>query len=99
MRRPSKNSFSIICMRSILSEISSDGDPQMIAFETAQKAHYYPLDRRFGIWIRLPFFIVAICLRLILVVAAWVQRAILGLRFLMPTCPKWEVACLLLVLC
>ncbi len=54
----------------------------MIAFDAAHKAVHYPPDRRFRIWIKPSFVIVAICLGLIPVVAAWVQRAIFGLPYL-----------------
>ncbi len=56
----------------------------MIAFDAAHMAVHYPPDRRFRIWIKPSFVIVAVCLGLIPLVAAWVQRAISGLPYLPP---------------
>jgi sulfoxide reductase catalytic subunit YedY len=63
----------------------------MIAFDAAQRAVYYPLDRRFRIWIKPSFVTVAICLGLIPVVAAWIQRTIFGLPCL-PSLPEYRSA-------
>jgi DMSO/TMAO reductase YedYZ molybdopterin-dependent catalytic subunit/thiosulfate reductase cytochrome b subunit len=56
----------------------------MIAFDAAHKAVHYPPDRRFRIWIKPSFLVIAICLALIPLVLAWVQAAIYGLPYLAP---------------
>src|SRR5665213_2493789 len=63
----------------------------MIAFDAAHRAVHYPPDRRFRIWIKPSFVIVAICLVLIPLVAAWVQRAMFGLPYLSPL-PEYHSA-------
>ncbi len=56
----------------------------MIAFDAAHKAVHYPPDRRFRIWIRPSFVVIAVCLALIPLVLAWGQAAIYGLPYLAP---------------
>jgi methionine sulfoxide reductase catalytic subunit len=63
----------------------------MIAFDAAHRAVHYPPDRRFRIWIKPSFVIVAICLVLIPLVAAWVQRALFGLPYV-PPLPEYHAA-------
>ncbi len=63
----------------------------MIAFDAAHRAVHYPPDRRFRIWIKPSFLIVATCLVLIPLVAAWVQRAMFGLPYL-PLLPEYHSA-------
>jgi sulfoxide reductase catalytic subunit YedY len=63
----------------------------MIAFDAAHRAVHYPPDRRFRIWIKPSFVVVALCLVLIPLIAAWVQRAIFGLPYI-PSLPEYHAA-------
>lgn len=63
----------------------------MIAFDAAHKSVHYPTDRRFRIWIKPSFMIVAACLALIPLVLAWVQAAVFGLPYLPPV-PEFQTA-------
>jgi thiosulfate reductase cytochrome b subunit len=63
----------------------------VIAFDAAHKAVYYPSDRRFRIWIKPSFIVVAVCLALIPLVLAWVQAAVFGLPYLPPV-PEFQPA-------
>lgn len=63
----------------------------MIKFDAAPKAVHYPADRRFRIWIKPSFAVVAICLTLIPLVLAWVQAASFGLPYLAPA-PEFQAA-------
>jgi hypothetical protein len=56
----------------------------MIAFDAAHKAVHYPRDRRFRIWMKPSFIVIAICLALIPLALAWGQAAIFGLPYLPP---------------
>ena len=56
----------------------------MIAFDAAHAAVHYPPDRRFRIWIR-PSILVAVCIVILLVIAAsWIEFAIAGLPYIPP---------------
>jgi len=63
----------------------------MIAFDAAHKAVHYPLDRRFRIWMKPSFIVIAICLALIPLALAWGQAAIFGLPYL-PPAPEFHAA-------
>ncbi len=56
----------------------------MIAFDAAHKAVHYPPDRRFRIWIRPSILIGAASAILALVVAAWVEVAVIGMPSIPP---------------
>ena len=54
----------------------------MITFDAAHRAVHYPPDRRFRIWIRPSLLLVIGGAGLILIAAAWVQFAVVGLPFI-----------------
>jgi DMSO/TMAO reductase YedYZ molybdopterin-dependent catalytic subunit/thiosulfate reductase cytochrome b subunit len=63
----------------------------MIKFDAAHEAVHHPPDRRFRIWIKPSFVVVAIFLGLIPLVVAWGQAAIFGMPYLAPL-PKFDPA-------
>ena len=56
----------------------------MISFDAAHKAVHYPPDRRFCIWIRPSFLIVAAVVLLLPVLAAWIEFLLVGLPYIPP---------------
>ena len=56
----------------------------MISFDAAHKAVHYPPDRRFRIWIRPSFLIVAAVVLLLPVLAAWIEFLLVGLPYIPP---------------
>ncbi len=59
----------------------------MITFDTAHGAVHYPKDRRFHIWVR-PSIMVGVLLTVLsLIVAAWIELALVGLPYL-PAVPQ-----------
>src|SRR5579872_1172872 len=59
----------------------------MISFDASHAAVHYPPDRRFRVWIRPSFLIVATMLVLLLVLAAWMEFLIAGLPYI-PRVPQ-----------
>ena len=56
----------------------------MIALTEAQRAVYYPQDRRLRIWIRPSVLVLLIVLALVPVILAWLQVAFRGLPYIAP---------------
>jgi methionine sulfoxide reductase catalytic subunit len=56
----------------------------MISFDAAHAAVHYPPDRRFRIWVRPSFLVVAMVLVLLPVVAAWIESFLFGIPHIPP---------------
>ena len=63
----------------------------MISFDAAHQAVHYPPDRRFRVWIKPSFIVVASCLVLLPLLLAWGQAALFGLPFI-PPIPQFDVS-------